>query len=94
MFILRKLLKILLLPVFFLLLLLKAIIVAFENLTSIVIGAMVLLIGFGIGYCIYSHRNQEIVIFLVVGMIMMAGMFAVTVVEDICDTLAEKISDL
>ena len=27
-------------------------------------------------------------------MIMMAGMFAVTVVEDICDTLAEKISDL
>ena len=34
MFVLRKLLKILLLPVFFLLLLLKAIIVAFENLTS------------------------------------------------------------
>ena len=25
-----------------------------------------------------------------VGMIMMAGIFAVTVVEDICDTLAEK----
>ena len=68
--------------------------IAFENLTSIVIGAMVLLIGFGIGYCIYSHRYQEIIIFLVVGMIMMAGMFAVTVVEDICDTLAEKISDL
>jgi hypothetical protein len=48
---------------------------------------MVLLIGFGIGYCIYNHRYQEIIIFLVVGMIMMAGMFAVTVVEDICDTL-------
>jgi hypothetical protein len=55
---------------------------------------MVLLIGFGIGYCIYNPRYQEIIIFLVVGMIMMAGMFAVTVVEDICDTLAEKISDL
>jgi len=27
-------------------------------------------------------------------MIMMAGMFAVTVVEVICDTLTEKISDL
>ena len=27
-----------------------------------------LLIGFGIGYCIYSHRYQEIIIFLVVGM--------------------------
>lgn len=94
MFVLRKLLKILLLPVFFLMLLLKAIIVAFENLTSIVIGAMVLLIGFGIGYCIYSHRYQEIIIFLVVGMIMMAGMFAVTVVEGICDMLTEKISDL
>lgn len=26
--------------------------------------------------------------------IMMAGMFAVTVVENICDTLTEKISDL
>ena len=61
---------------------------------AIVIGAMVLLIGFGIGYCIYSHRYQEIIIFLVVGMIMMAGMFAVTVVEGICDTLTEKISDL
>ena len=60
MFILRKLLKIILLPVFFLLLLLKAIIVAFENLTSIVLGAMVFLIGFGIGYCIYSHIYQEI----------------------------------
>jgi len=36
-------------------------------------------------------RTQTI---LVVGMIMMAGMFAVTVVEDICDTLAEKINDL
>ena len=53
-----------------------------------------LLIGFGMGYCIYNHRYQEIIIFLVVGMIMMAGMFAVTVVEDICDTLTEKISDL
>ena len=94
MFVLRKLLKVLLLPVFFLLLLLKAMIVAFENLTSIVIGAMVLLIGFGIVYCIYSHRYQEIIIFLVVGMIMMAGMFAVTVVEGICDTLTEMIIDL
>jgi len=27
-------------------------------------------------------------------MIMMAGMFAITFVEDICDTLAEKISNL
>ena len=47
-----------------------------------------------LGICIYSHRYQEIIIFLVVGMIMMAGMFAVTVVENICDTLAEKISNL
>lgn len=50
--------------------------------------------GFGIVYCIYSHRYQEIIIFLVVGMIIMAGMFAVTVVEGICDTLTEMIIDL
>lgn len=53
-----------------------------------------LLIGFGIGYCIYSHRYQEIIIFLVIGMIMMAGMFAVTVIEGMCDSLIEKISEL
>ena len=94
MFVLRLFFKILLLPVLFLLLLLKAMIVAFEDLSSVVIGAMVLLIGFGIVYCIYSHRYQEIIIFFVVGMIMMSGMFAVTVVEGICDTLAEKIIDL
>ncbi len=94
MFVLRLFFKILLLPVFFLLLLLKAMIVAFENLSSVVIGAMVLLIGFGITYCIYSHRYQEIIIFLVVGMIMMAGMFAVTIIEGMCDSLIEKISEL
>ena len=94
MFVLRLLLKILLLPVFFLLLLLKAMIVAFENLSSVLIGAMVLLIGFGITYCIYSQRYREIIIFLVVGMIMMAGMFAVTMIEVMCDSLIEKISDL
>lgn len=55
---------------------------------------LVLLIGFGIGYCIYSHRYQEIIIFLVVGMIMMAGMFAVTVIEGMCDSLIEKIREL
>lgn len=94
MFVLRLFFKILLLPVFFLLLLLKAMIVAFENLSSVVIGAMVLLIGFGITYCIYSQRYREIIIFLVVGMIMMAGMFAVTMIEVMCDSLIEKISDL
>ena len=94
MFILRLFFKILLLPVFFLLLLLKAMIVAFEDLSSVVIGAMVLLIGFGITYCVYSQRYQEIIIFLVVGMIMMAGMFAVTIIEGMCDSLIEKISDL
>ncbi len=94
MFVLRLFFKILLLPVFFLLLLLKAMIVAFEDLSSAVIGAMVLLIGFGIAYCIYSHRYQEIIIFLVVGMILMVGMFAVTIIEGMCDSLIEKISDL
>ncbi len=94
MFVLRLFFKIMLLPVFFLLLLLKAMIVAFENLSSVVIGSVVLLIGFGIIYCIYSHRYQEIIIFLVVGMIMMAVMFAVTIIEGMCDSLIEKISDL
>ena len=94
MFVLRLFFKILLLPVFFLLLLLKAMIVAFEDLSSAVIGAMVLLIGFGIAYCIYSHRYQEIIIFLVVGMILMVGMFAVTIIEGMCDSLIEKISNL
>ena len=94
MFVLRLFFKILLLPVLFLLLLLKAMIVAFEDLSSVVIGAMVLLIGFGIIYCIYSHRCQEIIIFLVVGMIMMAVMFAITIIEGMCDSLIEKISDL
>ncbi len=94
MFVLRLFFKILLLPVLFLLLLLKAMIVAFEDLSSVVIGAMVLLIGFGIIYCIYSHRYQEIIIFLVVGMIMMAVMFAVTIIEGMCDSFIEKISDL
>lgn len=94
MFVLRLFFKIMLLPVFFLLLLLKAMIVAFENLSSVVIGSVVFVIGFGIAYCIYSHRYQEIIIFLVVGMIMMAGMFAVTIIEGMCDSLIEKISDL
>ena len=94
MYVIRKLFKIMLLPVFFLILLLKAMIVTFENLSSIIVGGMVFLIGFGIIYCIYSHRYQEIIIFLVVGMIMMAGMFALTVVEGICDAIAEMISEL
>ena len=45
-------------------------------------------------YARETHLSPGIFIFLFVGMIMMAGMFAVTVVEGICDTLTEKISDL
>ncbi len=94
MLVLRILFKIMLLPVFFLLLLLKTMIVAFENLSSLVIGSMVLLIGFGISYCICSHRYQEIIIFLFVGMVLMAGMFLITIIEVMCDSLIEKISEL
>ena len=42
----------------------------------------------------FPHIGMRIIIFLVVGMIMMAGMFAVTIIEEMCDSLIEKISDL
>lgn len=49
---------------------------------------------YGIRDELIEYRYQEIIIFLVVGMIMMAGMFVVTVIEGMCDSLIEKIREL
>lgn len=94
MIILRKILKVILLPVSLLLLLIKLALKLAEKASEIIIGFLVLLVGFGIVYSICTQNWTNLLIFAIIGGAIIAAMFMCVVVEETCDGLREKISNL
>lgn len=94
MIILRKILKVILLPVSIILLLIKAIFKLAERASEIVIGLLILLVGSGIVYSIIMHQWKNLLIFVIVGGGVITAMFTCVVVEETCDGFRGKISNL
>ena len=81
MIILKKILKVVLLPVSLLLLLIKVIFKFAERASEIVIGLLILLVGSGIVYSLIMHQWKNLLIFAIVGGGIIAAMFMCVVVE-------------
>ncbi len=94
MFILRKLLKIILLPVSLLLFLIKWTIELTVRITSAPVGLLLIFVVAGMFYCLITGRWKELLIFILIGILIFAVLFFSAVVELIADDVRAKIRDL
>lgn len=92
MFILRKLLKLLLLPVAFILFFVKWALETSLKLTECVVGIITLVVGAAIIYSIVIHRWGDLFLYSLIFAGIMVALMAVVVVQDFCDSMLEKIS--
>lgn len=94
MFILRILLKIILVPVSLVFLVAKGVIHLAINLTSAVIGLFLLYVGFALIYCLVTQRWTDLLIFFIVGVAVIGILFLVVILEETIDSLREKIREI
>jgi hypothetical protein len=94
MFILRKLLKIILLPVALLLFLIKWTIELTVRITSAPVGLLLIFVVAGMFYCLINGRWKELLIFIIIGGLIFAVLFFSAVLEVIADDVRAKIRDL
>ena len=94
MFILRILLKIILVPVSLVLLVAKGVIRLAINLTSAVVGLFLLYVGSALVYCLVTQRWTDLFIFFVVGIAVIGILFLVVILEETIDSLREKIREI
>ena len=94
MFLLRILLKIILVPVSLVLLVAKGVIRLAINLTSAVVGLFLLYVGFALVYCLVTQRWTDLFIFVVVGVAVIGILFLVVILEETIDGLREKIREI
>jgi hypothetical protein len=94
MFIMRKLLKTILLPVSLLLFLIKWTIELTVRITSAPIGLLLIFVTAGMVYCLVCSRWTELLIFIIIGVLTFAALFFSAVVMVIVDEVRAKIRDL
>ena len=94
MFILRKLLKLLLMPVVFILFFTKWALETSINLTGGIVGLLTLFIGGNIIYSIIVHSWTDTFLCSLIFAGIMAILMAVVVVQDFCDSIIQKIGML
>lgn len=94
MIILRKILKVVLLPISLLLLAIKLTLKLAKKASEVVLGLLILLVGFGTVYSICTQNWTNLLIFAIIGGAIIAAMFMCVVVEEDCDGLREKIRNL
>ncbi|MBQ8952109.1 MAG: hypothetical protein IJ065_13305 [Eubacterium sp.] len=94
MIILRKLLKVLLLPVVFVLFFIKWALETSLKLTECVVGLVTLVVGAAIIYSIVIHRWGDLFLYSLIFAGIMAILMAVVVVQDFCEAMITKISML
>ena len=94
MFILRKILKIILLPVALLLFLIKWTIELTVRITSAPVGLLLIFVVAGMFYCLITGRWKELLIFILIGILIFAVLFFSAVLEVIADDVRAKIRDL
>ncbi len=94
MFILRKFLKVLLLPVAFVLFFTRWALETSVKLTEWAVGLLTLIVGAAIIYSIVIHRWGDLFLYSLIFAGIMAILMAVVVVQDFCDSMIDKISML
>lgn len=94
MFILRKLFKIMLLPVVFVLFFIKWLLATSLKLTESIVGLLTMIVGGGIIYYLVRKRWSDVFLMFLIFAAIMALLLAVITVQDWCDMLIEKIGAL
>ena len=94
MFILRKLLKLLLLPVAFVLFFIKWALETSLKLAECVVGLVTLVVGAAIIYSIVIHRWGDLFLYSLIFAGIMAALMAIVCVQDFCDAMIERIGML
>lgn len=94
MFVLRKILKLLLLPVAFVLFFTRWALETSVKLTEWAVGLLTLIVGAAIIYSIVIHRWVNLFLYSLIFASIMAILMAVVVVQDFCDAMLDKISML
>ena len=94
MFVLRKILKLLLLPVAFVLFFTRWALETSVKLTEWAVGLLSLIVGAAIIYSIVIHRWVDLFLYSLIFAGIMAILMAVVVVQDFCDAMLDKISML
>lgn len=92
MFILRKLLKLLLLPVAFVLFFTRWALEISVKLTEWAVGLFTLIVGAAIIYSIVVHRWGDLFLNSLIFAGIMTILMAVVVVQEFCDSMLDKIS--
>ncbi len=94
MIILRKLLKLLLLPVAFVLFFIRWALDASVKLTEWAVGLLTLIVGAAIIYSIVIHRWGDLFLYSLIFACIIAVLMAVVIVQDFCDAMLDKINML
>ena len=94
MFVLRKILKLLLLPVAFVLFFTRWALETSLKLPAWAVGLLTLIVGAAIIYSIVIHRWGDLFLYSLIFAGIMAILMAVVVVQDFCDAMLDKISML
>ena len=94
MFILRKFLKLILLPVSLLLFLIKWAVELAVRMTSALVGIVILVVGAGVVYYLFTQRWTELFLMVVIGVGVIAVLFVSVVIQESCDTLRKRIKEL
>ena len=94
MFILRKLFKLMLLPVVFVLFFIKWLLATSLKLTESIVGLLTMIVGGGIIYYLVRKRWSDVFLMSLIFAAIMALLLAVITVQDWCDMLIEKIGAL
>lgn len=94
MFVLRKLFKIMLLPVVFVLFFIKWLLATSLKLTESIVGLFIMIVGGGIVYYFICKRWSDVFLMSLIFAAIMVVLLAIIAIQDWCDTLIEKIGTL
>lgn len=94
MFILRKILKFILLPVSLLLFLIKWAVELAVRMTSALVNILIFVAGAGVIYYLCTQRWTELFLMVVIGVGIIEVLFASVVIQETCDSLRKRISEL
>lgn len=94
MFVLRKLFKIMLLPVVFVLFFIKWLLATSLKLTESIVGLFIMIVGGGVVYYLICKRWSDVFLMSLIFAAIMVALLAIITIQDWCDTLIEKIGTL
>jgi hypothetical protein len=94
MFVLRKLFKIMLLPVVFVLFFIKWLLSTSLKLTESIVGLLTIIVGAGIVYYLVCKRWSDVFLMSLIFAAIMVFLLAIITIQDWCNALIEKIGTL